>query len=106
MLFSLPKMCWESQAGKALCPMGSRTCIAINHASFSIKGMRPTAAVGDPVSPIRYRVRVAYIKSWRGWESRNNMGTMIDKWAGVDKGLLYESKCKSSPSSSSNIQEN
>lgn len=90
MLFSLPKMCWESQAGKAFYPTGSRTCIAINHAPFSIKGMTPTAAVGDSVSPIRYRVRVAYINSWRGWESWNNVGMMIDK----TKGSLYESKCK------------
>lgn len=85
MLFSLPKMCWETQAGKAFCPMGSRTSTDINHALFSIKGMTLIAAVGDAVSPIRYRMRVAYINSWREWESWNNMGTMTDKWAGVDQ---------------------
>lgn len=60
MVLSLPKMCWESQAGKAFCPTGSRTCTAINHAPFSIKGMTLTAAAGGSLSPIRYRVRVAY----------------------------------------------
>lgn len=63
MLFSLPKMCWETQAEKAFCPTGSRTCTDINHAPFSIKGMTPIAAVGDAVSPIRYRMRAAYINS-------------------------------------------
>lgn len=62
-MFSLPKMCWETPAGKAFCPTGSRTCTDINHVLFSIKGMTPIAAVGDAVSPTRYWMRAAYINS-------------------------------------------